>query len=228
MIFPTFPFSFSLSLLMTFSLHHIRRREIVISEHPDTHNYSNTTTTANIITIIIMIIIIIIINITVILYPTRLIKRKTTATTATPYQPRKEIWKKGSEVIPTSTTLDSCMEREAGRLGETAMKSSPRPPLSAPVWRERWDDWGRLEAHLPNSGLWYLPYTQCGIMGDPRDRWMAEREQEYRTQYSRFLSLRQSQRRGKSSGEIRVLKILPKPTYPVSYGGGRQDMPRPS
>ena len=51
LIFPTFPFSFSLSLLTTFSLHHIWRREIVISKHPDTHNYSNTTTTANIITI---------------------------------------------------------------------------------------------------------------------------------------------------------------------------------
>jgi len=137
---------------MSFSLHHIRRPEIVISKHPDTHNYSNTTTTANIITIIIMIIIIIIINITVILYPTRLIKRKTTATTATPYQPRKEIWKKGYEVIPTSTTLDSCVEREAARLGETGMKSSPRLPLLTPVWRERWDDWVRLKAHQPDSG----------------------------------------------------------------------------
>jgi len=138
---------------MTFSLHHIRRPEKVISKHPDTHNYSNTTTTANIITIIIIIIIMITtINIIVILYPTRLIKRKTTTPTATPYQPRKEIWKKGYEVIPTSTTLDSCMEREAGRLGETAMKSSPRPALSAPVWRERWDDWVRLEAHQPDSG----------------------------------------------------------------------------
>ena len=58
----------------------------------------------------------------------------------------------GYEVIPTSTTLDSCMEREAGRLGETGMKSSPRPPLSAPVWREIWDDWVRLEAHQPDSG----------------------------------------------------------------------------
>jgi len=152
LIFPTFPFSFSLSLLMSFSLHHIWRREIVISKHPDTYNYSNTTTTANIITIIIMIIIIIIINITVILYPTRLIKRKTTTTTATPYQPRKEIWKKGYEVIPTSTTLDSCVEREAARLGETGMKSSPRLPLLTPVWRERWDDWVRLKAHQPDSG----------------------------------------------------------------------------
>ena len=172
-----------------------------------------------------MIIIIIIINITVILYPTRLIKRKTTTTTATPYQPRKEIWKKGYEVIPTSTTLDSCMEREAARLGETGMKSSSRLPLLTPVWRERWDDWVRLKAHQPDSGPMVstlYPVWYNGGSEEPMDGRMGEST----GLDARVSSHRQGREREKKRMERSAYEDPPESPTRHKRGGTRH-MPNP-